>query len=208
MSEENLSIKGREALRHIRNWLMQYTKVPSVRELMNSMEYKSPRSAMLLMEELEQNGFLGKKIDGSYRLIKDLGTENNTRTVTIPLVGGVTCGIPILAEQNIEAMIPVSTSLLHPGAKYFLLRAIGDSMDKAGINDGDLILVRQQPIAENGDKVIALIDDEATVKEFHRTGDVITLLPRSTNSKYQKIIVSADFRIQGIVDATISKITN
>ena len=208
MSEESLSIKAREALRHIRNWLMQYSRVPSVRDLMNKMEYKSPRSAVLLMEELEQSGFLEKKDDGSYRLIKDLDTVNSTQTVSIPLVGIVTCGIPILAEQNIEAMIPVSTSLLRPGSKYFLLRAKDDSMDKAGINDGDLILVKQQPVAENGDKVIALIDDEATVKEFHRTGDVITLLPRSTNSKYQKIIVSSDFQIQGIVAATISKITN
>jgi len=205
MGEENLGIKAREAIRHIRNWLMQYAKVPSVRELMNTMDYKSPRSAMLLMEELEQNGFLEKKGDGSYKLIKDLDTTNSTQTVSIPLLGTIACGIPILAEQNIDAMIPVSRSLLRPGSKYFLLKAKGDSMDKAGINDGDLILVKQQAVAENGEKVIALIDDEATVKEFHRTGDVVTLLPRSTNLKYKQIIVSSDFQIQGIVIATISK---
>jgi repressor LexA len=208
MGEESLGIKAKEAIREIRNWLMHYGMVPSVRELMKLMAYKSPRSAMLLMEELEDNGYLEKKVEGGYRLIKDLETGNITRTVLVPLVGTVACGVPILAEQNIEAMIPVSTNLLRSGSRYFLLRAKGDSMDKAGINDGDLILVKQQPIAENGEIIVALIDDEATVKEFHLARDVVSLIPRSTNTKYQQIIVSNDFQIQGVVIATIPKITN
>ena len=161
-----------------------------------------------LMEELQLNGYLQKKEDGSYKFMKDLDAKNNTRTVLIPLIGTVACGIPILAEQNIEAMIPVSTNLVRSGTKYFLLTVKGDSMDKAGINSGDMILIKQQFIADNGDKVVALIDDDATVKEFHRTKDVITLLPRSTNSRHKPIIVSSDFQIQGIVKAVIPKITN
>ncbi len=78
-------------------------------------------------------------------------------------------------------------------------------MNGAGIDDGDLILVRQQQVADNGQKVVALIDDEATVKEFYFKGDVITLLPRSTNPKHQPIILTTDFQIQGIVVATIPK---
>jgi len=208
MSNEELTVKAKEALRQIRNWLMMYGRTPSVRELMNAMDYKSPRSAMLLIEELQLNDYLQKKEDGSYKLIKDLDNENNTRTVLVPLVGTVACGIPILAEQNIEAMIPVSTNLIERGSKYFLLTANGDSMDKVGINNGDMILIKQQPMADNGDKVVALIDDEATVKEFHRTRDVITLLPRSANSKHKPIIVSSDFQIQGIVKAIIPKTIN
>jgi len=208
MSEENLSSKAKEALRHIRNWLMLYSRLPSVRDLMKAMEYKSPRSAVLLLEELEQNGFLEKKADGGYRLIKDFDSSNSTRTISIPLVGTVTCGIPILAEENIEATIPVSTDFIKTGSKYFLLKAKGDSMDMAGINDGDMILVRQQPTADNGDKVVALIDDEATVKEFHRSGNIISLLPRSNNPKHKQIIVTGNFQIQGVVVETIPKINN
>lgn len=208
MSEENLSSKAKEALRHIRNWLMLYSKLPSIRDLMKKMEYKSPRSAVLLLEELKGNGFLEKKADGGYRLIKDFDSGKSTRTISIPLVGTVTCGIPILAEQNIEATIPVSTDFIKSGSTYFLLKAKGDSMDLAGINDGDMILVRQQPTADNGEKIVALIDDEATVKEFHRTGSVISLLPRSNNPKHKQIIVTSNFQIQGVVVATIPKITN
>jgi repressor LexA len=117
----------------------------------------------------------------------------------------VTCGLPMLAEQNIEAWIPVSISLVRPGGKYFLLRAQGDSMNQAGIEDGDLILVKQQPIADNGQKVVALIDDEATVKEFQKRGDVVTLLPRSNNPKHKPIILEYEFQVQGIVIAAIPK---
>ena len=205
MSEENLSQKAKEALRHIRNSIMHFGKIPSVRELMNAMDYKSPRSAVLLMEELEENGFLEKKSEGGYRLIKDLSEGNMARTVSVPLVGAVTCGAPMLAEENIEALIPVSTSIAKPGWKYFLLRAKGDSMDKAGINEGDLILVRQQATANNGQNVVALIDDEATVKEYQHKGDFVTLLPKSYNDFHQPIILTRDFQIQGVVVATIPK---
>jgi repressor LexA len=206
MGEEQLSLKAKEALRHIRNHIMRYGKTPSIRELMNMMNYKSPRSAVLLMEELEENEFLEKKSDRSYRLLKDLKEGSVGRTVTIPLVGSVTCGTPILAIENIEALITVSTTLAKPGGKYFMLRANGDSMNDAGINDGDLILVKQQSTAENGQNVVALIDDEATVKEFQHRGDVVALLPRSKNKKHKPIILDSEFQIQGIVITAISNI--
>lgn len=205
MSDENVSQKAKEALRHIRNSIMLYGKIPSVRELMGAMNYKSPRSAVLLMEELEENGYLEKKNEGGYRLIKDLTEGNIARTVLVPLVGTVTCGVPILAEENIEAMIQVSTRLAKPGSKYFLLRVRGDSMNKSGINDGDLILVKQQSVAHNGERVVALVDDEATVKEYHNRGDYVTLVPKSSNNKHQPIILTRDFQIQGIVIASIPK---
>lgn len=94
-----------------------------------------------------------------------------------------------------------------PGNTYFLLRAIGTSMNKAGINDGDLLLVKQQPAAENGDKVVALINNDATVKRFyldHEKGIVI-LKPDSTYKKHQPIILSDDFIVQGVVVAVLPK---
>jgi repressor LexA len=204
MSGNELSIKAREALRHIRNSVMHTGKVLSVRELMGLMEYRSPRSALLLMQGLEQAGFLGKRSDGSYIMLKDIPNSNDSvQTVSVPLVGTVTCGTPMSAQENIEAMIPVSTALAKPGSKYFMLRAKGDSMNEAGINDRDLILVRQQNNAENGQTVVALIDNEATVKEFNRTGTFVTLSPRSSNKKHQPIIVTDELRVQGIVIATI-----
>ena len=110
----------------------------------------------------------------------------------------------ILAEENIEAMVPVSQILARPGAQYFLIRAVGSSMDQAGIKDGDLMLVRIQPVANNGDRVVALIGDEATIKEFQRKGDYVILIPHSSDKKIQPIIMSQDFLIQGIVIDVIS----
>lgn len=206
MSEERLSAKAKEALKHIRNWIMKYSLMPSVRELMQEMGYKSPRSAMLLMAELEVNGFLERKADGSYKMVKDLSTNETARTVAIPLVGSISCGGALLAEENVEAYIPVSTSLVKTGYKYFLLRAIGDSMNEAGIQPGDLVLVRQQNVAENGQKVVALIDDDATLKEFQHKGNVVALVPRSSNPKHKPIILERDFQIQGVIITSISNI--
>lgn len=206
MSEEKLSDKAKEALKHIRNWVMKYSLMPSVRELMQEMDYKSPRSAMLLMTELEENGFLEKKADGSYKMIKDLSTNDIARTVAVPLVGSISCGGALLAEENVEAYIPVSTSLITAGHKYFLLRAVGDSMNEAGIQPGDLVLVKQQNIAETGQKVVALIDDDATLKEFQHKGNVVALVPRSSNPKHKPIILEHDFKIQGVIVTSISNI--
>lgn len=203
MGEENLNNKAREALRCIRNWVMKYGVTPSIRELMVDMDYKSPRSIALLLSDLEENGFTAKKEDGSFRLVKDLRSGVIAQTVKVPLVGSVPCGSPLLAMENIEAMIQVSTALAKPGGKYFLLRASGDSMNRTGINDGDLMLIRQQQTAENGERVVALIDDEATVKEYRYDGDIVVLLPRSNNSKHQPIILTRDFQIQGVVVTTV-----
>jgi repressor LexA len=206
MDSKNLNIKQLQAIKAIRNWLMHHGKTPSVRELMTSLGYKSPRSASLIIEELIKKGLLKKRPGGEIQLIRDRETDspNNAHTVNIPLVGNVACGLPILAEENIETMIPVSLSLARPGFRYFFLKAKGDSMNKAGINDGDLVLVRQQPLAENGDIVVALIDEEATIKEFHQTKGAVILKPRSSNKKHQPIILTRDFQIQGVVVTSIS----
>ncbi len=199
-----LSQKQADAIRHIRNWLMHKGKTPSVRELMTALGYKSPRSAALIIEELIQKGILKKRSNGDLQLIKVLDADSvHARTVDIPLVGMVTCGVPILAQENIEGYIPVSVSLAKPGFRYFLLRAKGDSMNKSGINDGDLILVRQQSAAQNGDIVVALIDDEATIKEFQHSKNCVVLMPKSTNKNHKPIILTENFQVQGVAVTTI-----
>lgn len=202
----NLSDKELEALKIIRNTLVHQGRIPSVRELMIGLGYKSPRSSAVLLKSLEEKEILRKKLDGSYQIVdfeipEDYGSR--AQTVKIPLLGSVACGIPIFADENIEAEVSISVEIIKRGYKYFLLRAEGDSMNEAGINDGDLLLIRQQQDANDGDRVLALVDDEATVKEFARSGGVVILKPKSTNKTHQPIILTRDFKIQGIVESVI-----
>ena len=148
-----------------------------------------------------------KSRSGDYQLLTDpvLGTAS-AQTVDVPVVGSVACGKPILAEENIEGYIPVSTSIAKRGAKHFFLHAHGDSMNKAGINDGDMVLIRLQATADEGDRVVALVDEEVTIKEFRRSNTMVVLMPRSTNPAHQPIILTEDFKVQGLVVAVIAKL--
>lgn len=199
--------KELEAIREIRNSIMHIGRIPSMRELMSSLGYRSPRSASLIVNKLIKKGALRRKDDGSLQFIKSLGDDTTrAQTVDIPLVGVVACGAPILAQENIQAKIPVSIKLARPPHRYFLLKATGDSMNQKGIDDGDFVLVRQQITAKNGDTVVALIDNEATVKEFHEAGETVILKPRSRNKQHQPIVLTKDFQIQGVVVAAIPNV--
>ena len=200
MDQKPLTEKEMEALRHLRNALVHEGHSPSVRDLCAKMGYRSPRSAFLILNSLIEKGWVNRRPGGDLQLKRDLRVDHShERTINVPLVGSVPCGTPMLAEENIEAHIPVSVSLARPGAKYFLLRAQGDSMNKAGIQNGDILLIRQQQSAENGDRVVALVDDDATVKEFRREKDVIVLKPQSSNNRHKPIVLTEDFIIQGVV---------
>lgn len=188
----------------IRDTIIYHGKPPSLRTISVHMGFKSPRSASLLIGRLIKKGYLERTPKGNLRLLKkiDSGMQNE-QVIELPLVGYAPCGLPLLAEENTEACILVSTRIAKPGAHYFILRAVGDSMNQRNINDGDLMIVRQQPVAENGDRVVALIDDSATVKEFQRKGDKIVLFPRSSNPIHKPIILYSDFMIQGVVVDTL-----
>ena len=198
---QNLSQTERKALEFISNLTKEGTP-PSVRRIMEHLGYKSTRSVSLIIQSLIEKNLLAKRPDGKLRLIEDV-QDNDSLTVNIPLVGSVPCGTPLLAVENIETTIPVSRSLVKNPSDYFILRASGDSMDEAGIQNGDLLLIKQQPTACEGDRVVALIDDEATVKSIHFGDNAAVLLPRSTNKTHKPIIVSDDFIVQGIVKAVI-----
>jgi len=207
--QNQVSNKELAAIRVMRDFLMNNGRMPSVRELMKEMDYKSPRSAAVIFQGLIDKNILNKKEDGSIQLIQYEIEEDEAareQTVKIPLLGTIACGLPILAEENIEAMIAVSTKLAKLPDKYYLLKASGDSMNEKGINDGDLVLVKQQSSANNGDIVVALIDDEATIKELRINNDNVVLMPRSSNKTHTPIILSRDFIVQGIVVSTIPKI--
>ncbi|GEM_PF-52510 len=208
---EALSFSERRAIREIRNSLMRVGRVPSMRELMSSLGYKSPRSASLIVDKLIKKGALRRKENGGLQFIKNLEEDTaRAQTVDVPLVGMVACGAPMLAEENVQAQISVSIKLAKPPHRYFLLKAKGDSMDlpgpgrgQKGIEDGDLVLVRQQTTAKDGDTVVALIDDEATIKEFRIGGETFILKPRSKNKNHQPIVLTKDFQVQGVVVTTI-----
>ncbi len=199
-----LNAAAQKALTYIRNRIVHTGRGPSVRELTAELGFRSPRSGALVLERLMAAGLVARKPNGNLQLLRTpLEARDRAQTVAVPLVGSASCGAPMLAAENIEAFVPVSTALASLAHRYFLLRARGDSMTEAGIPDGSLVLVRQQPAAKNGDVVVALIDDEATIKEYHRGGNVVTLQPRSRNPKHRPIILTSNFLVQGVVVATI-----
>ena len=122
----------------------------------------------------------------------------------IPLVGNVACGPAMLAEENISTYVPYAESKLRSGnARYFFLRADGDSMNRAGIDDGDYLLIRQQNEAGRNDKVIVLTGDEATCKYLQFEDGLPTLVPSSDNPMHKKRILLEDFSVLGIVEEVV-----
>lgn len=185
----------------IRNRIVHTGVTPSLREIGRAVGYNSPRSVQLMLLRLQKAKLL--RYSGGIIVLSTKNRPVSEHTVDVPLVGAVACGAPSLAEQEPEAMIPVSIKIAWPGSTYFLLRASGTSMNRAGINDGDLLLVRQQSTADEGEKVVALINDDATVKRFHREGDVVILRPDSTDASHRPIVLSEGFLIQGVVAAVL-----
>ena len=126
--------------------------------------------------------------------------------ISIPLVGSAPCGNPLVSEENIEEYIEVEKSKIKPGTKYFILRANGDSMNKAEINDGDLVLCRYSEKGETGDRVVALLGDNVTIKMYDKKNGRRILLPKSTNKSHQPIIPGEGDSVQGIVQEIIKKV--
>jgi repressor LexA len=201
MIPNNLSDKDKKAFALIRNKIIHYGKSPTLSEINEVTGGKSPRSASLVVNRLIE----AKMIKKEGRTLKLVGTHStqSISTINIPLVGSVACGMPIFAEENIETLIPISTALAKTGSKYFILRAKGTSMNDTGINDNDLLLVRQQETADDGQKVVALINDEATVKILEKGNGVVILRPKSKDKSHKPIILTNNCTIQGVVVAVL-----
>lgn len=156
---------------------------PSVREICAALDIKSTSTAHKYLGELQERGLIekGSRLDRAITLPDD-------RSIRVPLVGTVTAGQPILAVEEIEGYIPYRSRSLH-SRDLFALRVRGDSMINVGILDGDIIIIRQTPTAENGDIVVALIEDEATVKRFYKEKGHYRLQPE--NDTMEPIIVDS-----------------
>ncbi|MCI8654224.1 MAG: transcriptional repressor LexA [Angelakisella sp.] len=178
----DLNPKALQILEYIRDRLEDGLP-PSVREICAALEIKSTSTAHKYLGELQERGLIEK---GS-RLNRAI-TLPDDRSIRVPLVGTVTAGQPILAVEEIEGYIPYRSRSLH-SRDLFALRVRGDSMINVGILDGDIIIIRQTPTAENGDIVVALIEDEATVKRFYKEKGHYRLQPE--NDTMEPIIVDS-----------------
>ena len=202
--------QDRKGLTFIRNYLRATGKAPSLRAIGNVVGYNSPRSVQMMLQRLANRGLL-KYQEGDISLVDEVSGAT-PHTVDVPLVGSAACGLPTLAEQDPQGWVRVSTRIAKPGYTHFLLRAKGTSMNAAAIpiNPGDLVLVRQQAHANSGDIVVALVDNEATIKVFDRKGEHVILRPRSNDEDagHRPIVVTDDLIIQGLVVAALPDALN
>lgn len=178
---EEISEKQKQIFDFIKERIASYGTAPSVREIGAAVGLKSTSSVQYNLNALEDAGYI-KRDANLKRTIRIAGSAESVSH--IPLIGTVTAGVPILATQQIEDYIALSGV---SGNNLFALHIKGDSMINAGIYDGDIVIVEQCPVADNGEIVVALIDEEATVKRFYKEKGHFRLQPE--NDKYEPIIV-------------------
>ena len=189
MSEGNITPKQKEILEYIKDQILTRGFPPAVREICEAVNLKSTSSVHSHLETLEKNGYI-RRDPTKPRAIEILDDNFNlTRRemVNIPIIGRVAAGEPLLAEQNIEDYFPIPVEYM-PNKQTFMLQVQGESMINAGILSGDYVIVEQTPSAENGEQVVALIEDGATVKTFYREEGIIRLQPE--NDTMDPIIVN------------------
>lgn len=193
MPKEKITKRQRQAFDFICTFTEAHGYPPSVREIGSAIGLSSPSTVHSHLHKLEEAGYI-KRDPNKPRTIEicedartrakhspklaEVKQDVNTNTVTLPLVGRVAAGTPILAEQNVEEVMTLPTNVVGDSSS-FILRVRGESMINAGIFDGDYIVVREQHDAHNGEIVVALIEDSATVKTFYREKDRIRLQPEN-----------------------------
>lgn len=187
-----------KTLDYIQTYQISEGRSPSYRDIASKLKMSSPSVAHRYIQILQSRGLANKDEDGRVEMKKNLIPSSS---IIAPMVGTVRCGAPIFASENIEEsyLLPID---IFGGDKTFLLRAEGDSMIDVGISEGDILVVKQTSQAENGEIVVALIDDSATVKRFYKRSDRVILHPENKN--YDDIICR-DVKILGIVKNLIRK---
>lgn len=209
MSE--LTKRQKQILDFIVESIDNYGFPPSVSEIQDRFSFKSPNAVQDHLSALERKKYISRhphKSRGIEILVGKSRRENgNSNTAEIPIVGKVSAGSPILAQENLEGTLTVDKILIKNPNNVFALRVKGDSMVNAGILDGDFVLVRQQPITNQGEIIVALVEDEATVKRFYKENNQIRLQPENENM-LPIIVNPRDRRIQiiGKVEGVIRKI--
>ena len=188
MGYGRISNKQKEILEYLKSQIINKGYPPAVREICEAVKLKSTSSVHSHLETLEKNGYI-RRDPSKPRAIEIIDDEFNlTRRelVNVPIVGTITAGQPILAVQNIDSYFPIPSEYM-PNEETFMLMVKGDSMINAGIFNGDKILVQRQSHAKNGDFVVAMIEDEVTVKTFYKENGFYRLQPE--NDTMEPIIV-------------------
>lgn len=203
-----MSTKAQEAWKFIYSYQKLKGYSPTLKEIKESINLKSLRGASLQLDKLEKLGYIQRK-KNSRRAIEVLIQPEEQKSqdlIDVPLVGEIRAGVPLLAQENIEEYKKIPKYLLHGRNNTFLLKVKGDSMTKAGINSGDIVIIGQQNAAENGDIVAAFLPDEetATLKRFKKMQEYIVLLPESYSPEY-KPIIETNVLIQGKVIEKLPK---
>ncbi len=182
MGYGKITAKQQEILDYLKKEILNKGYPPAVRDICEAVHLKSTSSVHSHLETLEKNGYIRR--DPTKPRAIEILDENFQLTrremVSIPMVGRVAAGQPILAVENIEGYFPVPAEYV-PNTDTFMLKVKGESMINAGIMDGDSILVAKQETAKNGDIVVAMVDDSATVKTFYKEADHIRLQPENDN---------------------------
>lgn len=180
MAQGKISAKQQEILDYIKSQILERGFPPAVRDICKAVHLKSTSSVHSHLETLEKNGYI-RRDSTKPRAIEILDEAFNfTRRemVNVPIVGRVAAGEPLLAEQNIEEYFPIPMEFM-PNKQTFLLKVCGESMINAGILNGDYVLAQEENTAHNGDMVVAMIEDGATVKTFYKEEGVIRLQPEN-----------------------------
>lgn len=206
----DISEKQKKIFDFITDYISDSGYPPTVREIASAIGLSSSATVHAHLSKLEKAGYIkrGKGSSRSIEIIRDqyknrlIGEETNNNIVLLPVVGNVAAGKPIMAEENIEEYFPVTNDFVNDFNDVFMLKVKGDSMINAGILDRDYIIVRKQNIAKNGEIVVALIEDEATVKRFLKTDKVIKLIPEND---YMKPIILKEVNIVGKVIGVLRK---
>lgn len=189
MSKGKISEKQQEILDYIKSCIYAKGYPPAVREICEAVHLKSTSSVHSHLETLEKNGFIRRDPTKprAIEIMDDDFALSRREVVNVPVIGTVTAGTPILAQEHITDYFPIPVEML-PNQQIFMLTVRGESMINAGIFSGDQVIVSQQSHAENGDIVVALIDDSATVKRFFKEDGYIRLQPE--NDTMDPIILS------------------
>ncbi len=203
MAKGKITPKQQEILEYIKSEIINRGYPPAVREICEAVKLKSTSSVHSHLETLEKNGYI-RRDPTKPRAIEIIDDDFNLarrEIVNVPIVGTVAAGEPVFSEQNIEGYMPILPEDM-PSGEAFMLKVRGESMINAGIYNGDRVLVRKQDTADNGDIVVALIDDSATVKTFYKEDGYFRLQPE--NDTMQPIIVD-DVAILGKVTGLFRK---
>ena len=189
MAYGKISKKQLEILEYIKSEILRIGYPPAVREICEAVNLKSTSSVHSHLETLEKNGYIRRDPTKprAIEIIDDTFNLTRREMVDVPIVGQVAAGEPILAEQNITNYFPIPIEFM-PNNETFLLTVKGESMINAGILDGDMVLVESTSVASNGEMVVALVDDSATVKTFYKEEGIYRLQPE--NDTMEPIIVS------------------